>query len=276
MAGAPTADDDAFYVLDRRTFIPTILTQGPWDPRAQHGGPVAGLLASVVETTPALVPMQIVRLTVDLLRPVPLERLDVERQVVREGKRIQAVEVLLLCGSDLVARCSALRIRVGADVSAGAPPATEAPLPGPEDAIPPPIINTYVPGIRRAVDLRRVPPDLAGGRSITWIEVRVPVVAGKVTDGVPLLAVAADFTSLTGAPDAGRRYVAINGDLNIHLLRPPRGPWFALDGTTVFSTTGVGQSDARLHDLQGPVGTASCAQVVDDRPSERTGDPPGS
>lgn len=270
MVAVPPADTDAFYLPDRRTFVPTILTQGPWDPGAQHGGPVAGLLATVVESTPSLVPMQIARLTVDLLRPVPLERLEVERQVVREGKRIQAVEVLLLCGTDLVARCGALRLRIGADVSDGTPtPSTgvsAAPLPGPGRAVAPAVTGSYTPGIHRAVSLRRVPSDEASGRTITWIEVRVPVVAGRAADPLAALAVAADFTSLAGTADLGQRFVALNADLNIHVLRPPVGPWFALEGQTAFSVTGIGQSTARLHDRRGPVGASSCAQLVDARP----------
>ena len=71
--------------------VATILTQGPWDPNAQYGGTPAALLAWAVEAGPTLVPMRVARLTVDMHRPVPLGRLGVTAEVVRQGKRLQVV-----------------------------------------------------------------------------------------------------------------------------------------------------------------------------------------
>lgn len=262
------AAGDGFYIVDKRSFVPTILTQGPWDPGAQHGGPVAGLLATIVDATPSLVPMQIARLTVDLLRPVPLEPLDFERQVVREGKRIQAVDVQLLHGTDLVARATSLRVRIGEDVSHGAP-APGGGIPGPLDAVEPDFPSPYIPGIRRAVDLRVVPPPLVDGRLIMWLRVNVPVLAGHAASAIPNLAVVADFTSLSGSSPLARSFAAINGDLNLHVLRPPSieagDGWIALEGRTAFSPFGIGQSSAVLSDEVGPVAVTSCSQVVDHR-----------
>ncbi|HET9691125.1 MAG TPA: thioesterase family protein [Acidimicrobiales bacterium] len=263
MGAPPAADgDDGFYVLDRRTYVPTILTQGPWDPGAQHGGPVSGLLATLVESTPSLVPMQVARLTVDLLRPVPLAPLDVERQVVREGKRIQVVDVQLLSGSDLVARASALRIRIGDDTAAIAP-APGPVVPGPDHATAPEWSSPYVPGFRRAIELRVAA--VPGGGSVLWVRLGVPIVVGARASAVATLAVAADFTSLQGSGEVARRCAAINGDVNLHVLRAPRGPWVGLSGATAFSSTGTGLSSTVLCDLDGQVGAASCVQVVDPR-----------
>ena len=40
--------------------------------------------------------MRVARLTVDLLRPVPVATLDIETEVVREGRKIQLLQVRLL------------------------------------------------------------------------------------------------------------------------------------------------------------------------------------
>ena len=263
MGGPLTADSDGFYVVDKRTFVPTILTQGPWDPGAQHGGPVAGLLATVVEGTPSLVPMRLVRLTVDLLRPVPLAPLDAARQVVREGKRIQVVDVQLMAGADLVARASALRMRVGDDVTDAAPPPPMR-LPGPDDADEPEWASPYVPGFRRAVDMRVAMADSA---RVMWMRVTVPILAGHPMTPLATLAVAADFTSMSGSGELARGFAAINGDINLHVLREPVGEWVAVDGRTSFSPTGTGMSTSSLYDTSGQVGAASCVQVVDARSS---------
>src|SRR6478735_11071683 len=94
--------------------VATILTQGPWDPNAQYGGTPAALLTWAVERVPTLVPMRIARITVDMHRPVPLGRLGVSAEVVREGKRLQLVVALIRDEDGLeVARATALRLRLG-------------------------------------------------------------------------------------------------------------------------------------------------------------------
>src|SRR5436853_220799 len=42
---------DAFFHRDGGRFVPTELTRGPWNADAQHGGPPAALLGTVMEAT---------------------------------------------------------------------------------------------------------------------------------------------------------------------------------------------------------------------------------
>ena len=63
-----SSDADALFLWEDGRLVPTILTQGPWDPGAQHGGPVCAALAWAAGRVPTLVPMRCARLTVDLLR----------------------------------------------------------------------------------------------------------------------------------------------------------------------------------------------------------------
>src|SRR3954470_16945501 len=94
--------------------VATMLTQGPWDPNAQYGGTPAALLTWAVERVPTLVPMRIARITVDMHRPVPLGRLGVATEVVREGKRLQIVVATVTDPAGVeVARATALRFRLG-------------------------------------------------------------------------------------------------------------------------------------------------------------------
>ena len=96
--------------------VATILTQGPWDANAQYGGTPAALLVWAVERVPTLVPMRIARFTIDMHRPVPLGRLTIETEVVREGKRLQIVLAIIRDpGGVEVARahCAALPSRPG-------------------------------------------------------------------------------------------------------------------------------------------------------------------
>src|SRR5687768_16626066 len=98
MSSMTQASEDpvALYVPDGDRFVPTVATIGPWDRKAQHGGPAAALLARAVELVEAPVPQQVTRLTYDLWRPVPLAPLAIRTTVVRPGKRVSVVEAALV------------------------------------------------------------------------------------------------------------------------------------------------------------------------------------
>jgi hypothetical protein len=124
-----TGDQPVFH-LDGSAYVATSLARGPWDPRACHGGAPAALVAAAVDATPSLEPMQGVRLTYDLVRPVPVGvPLHLDTEVVREGRRIQVVDVRLATAAEDVelVRCRALRIRTTSPGAAGGPAACPQP-----------------------------------------------------------------------------------------------------------------------------------------------------
>src|SRR6478752_4581917 len=106
---------------------------GPWDPKLQHGAAPSSLICWAVERLPSPVPMRAARLTVDLMRPVPVAPLTIETEIVREGRKIQLVSIRLLADGSEVVRASALRIRIDPKempAIANGPPVE---LPMPED-----------------------------------------------------------------------------------------------------------------------------------------------
>ena len=82
---------EAVFEVDGDRFLPTDASRAGWYPDALHGGPVAALFARAMERVEAPVPMMVVRLTVDLLRPVPTRPLTVVTDLSRPGKRIQVI-----------------------------------------------------------------------------------------------------------------------------------------------------------------------------------------
>src|SRR6185436_3410071 len=106
---------DSVFVLDGELVVPTVLARGPWTPEAQHGGAPAALLARAVERFEGGDAMVVVRVTVELLRPVPIAPLRVMTRLSRPGKKVQIVEASLVVaeGGTEVARASGLRIRRG-------------------------------------------------------------------------------------------------------------------------------------------------------------------
>src|SRR4051812_27063204 len=169
-----TVEDAALYLPDGDGFVGTELTQGGWDPGAQNGAVVLALLGHCLEDVPTLSPMGLARLTVDLMRPVPIgPRLVVRPSIVREGKKIQ-VALLELVADDVVhVRATALRVGEedlgdeGQDLLPGPPPIDR--LPAPEgcarvgDA-------PGAPGFLRGIEMRRAPDQGV------WIRLAVPVV----------------------------------------------------------------------------------------------------
>src|SRR4051812_27639830 len=197
------AGPGALFVRRGEEYVATALTQGPWNPEHQHGGPVCALLATVVETVPSLVPMRCGRLTVDLMRTVPVAALRARTRVVREGKRVQLVEAALEYDGTDVARASALRVR-----TADSRDALDNPYRPDESPPRAPIghggsrlelSGLPVPGFIRALDLDQVVGGIGrGAPAISWYRLRVPLIEGEPTS--PLARVAAGPDLPAGPP----------------------------------------------------------------------------
>src|SRR5439155_2201836 len=108
--GSP-AMSEAFYLLDGDDVLSTEWTRGPWDEGAQHGGPPAALLGRAIERLEPVGELQMVRVTVELLRPIPIDRLRVHARVLRPGYKVQFAEATLRSGDREVARATAWRMR---------------------------------------------------------------------------------------------------------------------------------------------------------------------
>ena len=243
--------------------VATMLTQGPWDPNSQYGGTPAALLTWAVEGVPTLVPMRIARITVDMHRRVPLGRLAVDAEVVREGKRLQVVVATISDPDGVeVARATALRFRLGEGPDA------------PTDPHFPPI-ETPAWGALRAYQARAT--DLNGfmdamesrdsgspGAGTSWYRATKPVIAGEEPSPTVRLAWASDFTANSGNYLDLRRWSAINADLTINLNRAPQGEWTGVATRAWYSLDGIGHARADLFDRDGFVGTCTASLLVDE------------
>ncbi len=259
---APAGEEPALYVADGDRFVPTELSQGPWAPDLQFGGAPAALLAETIGSIPTLVPQRVARLTIDLMRPVPLRPLRVEHRVVREGKRIQLSEAAVVADEVIVARASALRFRVGELGDVGRPAGRPWPGPPPDpDPNGPFQERGVVPGVARASQFSVTP----GGALLvdpTWIRLAVPVVAGRLTSGLARLAFTADFVSGIGHP-RGEPLTGINADITLNVVRDPVGEWLCVTGHGWISPDGIGHSQAELADAEGVAASATLARLVD-------------
>lgn len=260
----PTPDDDALYTLDGDLLIPGDLTQGPWSPDAQHGGPVAGLLARTIEAAPAPHPMQLVRLTVELLRPVPLKPLSATAVVSRPGKKVQLVDASLEVDGLEVAKARGLRIRVApVDVPDLPPDPPSPPLPTEADLQRRQVDRT---AFAAAMDLQFIRGGWDELGPVTmWTRLRVPVVAGETASAMQRTAAAADFGNGVSRVVDFNTHVFINPDLTVALSRVPDGEWIGFDAVSRLASDGYGQAESRIFDQAGPVGRAVQSLLVEQR-----------
>ena len=106
---------DAIFRVDGNDVVTSPFAAGPWDPSMQHGSPPAALVVWAAERIPTLVAMRVARVTVDLMRPVPVAPLTIESEVLREGRKIQLCAIRLLAGGVVVVGATVLKIKVQAN-----------------------------------------------------------------------------------------------------------------------------------------------------------------
>jgi hypothetical protein len=256
---------NAVFHLDGDLAVPTELARGPWSPDAQHGGAPAALLARALERADPGPARFVSRLTVELLRPVPLTPVEVRTRTLRPGRKVQWLEGSLLADGQEVARATALRLRVDESLAL---PVPEPPPP----ALPPPAVGApyriQFPGsdvgFWSAMDLRVAAGSFADvGAATIWFRLVVPLVAGETPTPLQRVAAAADFGNGVSTALERGRYLFINADLTVYLHRAAVGEWVALEARTFAEAAGVGVAESALHDEAGRIGRSLQSLLVD-------------
>lgn len=259
---------DALYLSDGDRLIPTPFSTGPWDPGAQHGGAPASLLTRAIERIETPAPMQIARITFELLRPVPLTPLAITTEVLRPGRKVQLSEARLRTDDGTeVMRATALRIRTSAlAIPETARDTTEVPGHPDQGQV------SEFPGSRHhgpsfhsvACDIRFVTGGFdRPGPATAWIRLTVPVVDGEDPSPMMRLAAASDFGNGLSWTLPRDRWTFINPDLTVHVTRPPQGEWVCLQAVTVPSDDGVGLAESAMFDQHGRLGRAVQSLLLD-------------
>jgi len=268
--GLPSARLDlsrAFFIPDGLAFAATELTRGPWDPGSQHAGPPAALLARAIERCEPREAAQVARVTVEILRPVPIAPLKATASVLRPGRSVELLEGSLTLASDgtELMRATAWRLRT-TELDLPAPPAepSDPPPPGPERGESAPFFPTGADvGHHTAMDYRFVRGAfLEPGPATAWLRMRQPLVAGEEPTPLQRVMVAADSGNGVSAALDWRRFAFINTDLTVHLARPAAGEWVGLDAVTIPLPSGVGLTDTALWDEGGRIGRAAQTLLV--------------
>lgn len=257
---------DAIFRIDGNAIETSGHAAGPWNPTMQHGSPPSALVAHLAEEMPTPVPMHVVRVTVDLLRPVPVGPLTFETEVLREGRKIQLCAVRLFSNGVVVASASVLKVR-------NAPPDLPDHIEHPELDVPlPDDCPTLDVGFTRnpfvgGMSLRKVQGGFGSiGPGKTWYRADRPLIEGRPTSQLMRAVIASDFSNATSSVLDFKHWTFINADLNVFLARQPVGDWILLNSEMWLGPDGAGTASSRLADVQGYFGRAIQNLVIEQRP----------
>lgn len=244
---------DAIFERRGDHFWATDLARGPWDPNAQHGGAPAALIGGELEKLDPHPDLKLVRITYELLKPVPLGELHLSAEIVRPGKRVQLLEATLSDpGGTALVKARGVRV---ARAPLGAGTQVEETPAGPETTATTPTSwnPRSLPG--GAVELRYVEgsPGRLGPRT-AWFRLKVPVIAGEEPTPLQRLLVAADFPNGISNELDWREWLFINPDLTVYIEREPRSEWVALQAHTRIVEGEAALAQATLFDTEGRVG----------------------
>lgn len=259
---------DSIYVRDGDAFTATRYAAGPWHPDLQHGGAPSALVAWAAEQVPTATPMRVARVSVELLRPVPVDRLDVETEVIRDGRKIQLVQVRLLHAGKEVTRAIVLRIRID-----------DQPLPDgaaiPGDAGSPEGIasDQQFRGITESganfghnFDVRRIRGGFRQlGPGQVWFRQERALIAGEPLTPVTRAMAVADFSNGIAPVLPFDEWTFLNADLTVSFARVPEGEWLFSEAETWLGDDGAGLAMTRLADTRGWFGRAVQSLVIEKR-----------
>jgi len=247
-----------FYHQEGDRFVPTRLNISPWTRKTQNGMAVAGLLAHVLDGAPPPAPMLTARLAIDILGAPPVEPLRPAVRTLRDGRRMQILEVELSTAERTWARATALRVR-----TAESPP-FEEPNPYP---VPPDVLEDG-PGVSRGKwwEIVDVPEELrTPGRVARWLRLPVDVVEGVPLSPLSRFAISGDFGGGMAMPLPYEQWTFANLDINLHQTRPPEGEWLLLDAAAHSAGLGLASGHTRFGDRRGLFGYSLQTHFLDRR-----------
>ena len=204
------------------------------------------------------------RFTMDLLGPVPVGELAVDRSCCdragpsRSGRPSSATNA---AGSWRGPRAGhsrtvwpRVRVRVGLGV-----PLEHGPADGHHEDPPASWSRGYLDSVEwRGSTARSTQP----GPAVVWMRPLVPLVPGEEMSPLQRLLTCVDSASGASAALDLAEWNFMNTELSVHLVRPPVGEWVCLRAETTLATGAVGLAASEVYDENGLVARSAQALLV--------------
>lgn len=248
----------AFLKLDdAHVYIGQDPTRGPWHLDHCHAGPPAGAIARSVEIVAGAGKL-LTRLTLDLIRPIPMAGFRVDVEMRREGRKVATAAATL---SDLNGKVcvTGTALLIAPSEMPGVPTAPVSPL-RVADAAPGPFpIRQTAHGqdaFGQYMDVRYPAGEAPEpGPTKFWMKV-LPLVEGEVPSSFQRICPLADCGNATSRNAELQEVGFVNPDLTIVAHRQTAADWLLSDGVSHWRENGIGLAEARISDENGPVATA--------------------
>ncbi|MEX0284972.1 MAG: thioesterase family protein [Paracoccaceae bacterium] len=256
---------ESFLAIEDGFYVGRDPARGPWSADHCHAGPVAGALARSIEQAFAG-GKHLVRLTVDLVRPVPMAGFAVEVEPTRDGKRLATAQARLV-GRDgkVCAMATGMLIAPGEDYAfPTAPVEPVAPFAAAE-AGGFPITEALhgQPFFTNFVDLHYPPGHNSDpGPTQVWMRT-LPLLADEEPSPFQRLCPLADCGNAIGRNGNLDQYRFLNTDLTIVAHRASSEDWLHSSAWSHWHRNGIGLAQAHLSDSQGPIATALQSLVLE-------------
>jgi hypothetical protein len=200
------------------------------------------------------------RLTANLLRPLPIAELEIEVTTDYSGRNAAHYSARLWGGGKELALFTALVQReneLALPDDLDGHPLPQAPKSPAESAIQRMPFGRRLPGYGDLVENRIASGRFFRSRCAAWFRLQRPLVEDEDPSGYQRVAVAADSGNGISAVLDFERYVFVNSDLTINLLRRPLGQWICVDARTLLASNGCGLAESQLFDETGLIGRAT-------------------
>jgi hypothetical protein len=259
------APEAAYSEAGDNVFRASPLTRGPWHPDHQHAGPPSALIARAVERAGAGDGLaHLARLTVNLIRPIPVGECRIETARDYVGRAAGHYSGRLTAEGKELARFTALMQReddlpVPPDVPGH--PLPKAPKP-PEASEPATMGFGTSFGYAQLVETRVAEGRFFKGPCAVWFRLRFPLVQGESPSPYERATVAADSGNGVSAILDFSKYAFVNSDLTVNLLRRPVGEWICLQARTLLGDAGGGLAESALYDERGLIGRATQSLAI--------------
>ncbi len=251
-------DDNAafFSIRDGKWFVGNDGARGPWSAEACHAGPVTGLIVRSLEQ--AISDKQLVRITTDYVRPIPMSGFRIDAEITRSGRAATTgVASVTDANGKTCAKATSLHLVTSQFESL---PTARVKGPSRTGAAPGIFVDEKthhdLPFFGNWIDVA-YPPGESNTPGPTTLWMKAPPL---LVDEVP-----SPFQSICPLADCGNGIsrnsevtdaTFVNPDLTIVLHRLPESEWLASSALSHWDPTGIGLAQATLFDENGPVGFA--------------------
>jgi hypothetical protein len=256
---------DAYFLPRGNGFVATKHTRGPWSAEHQHAGPASALLARAFERLVSHTGLAVLRITIDLLSPLPIGPLAVEARIARAGRKVQRLEGTIAVEDRTVCRATALAMRLTELALPAAPPGGSLTPPAESEPFLFPFFERGQLGYAAAMETRLARGVWGQGPAAIWFRTRLPLLPNEAPSPLQRIMMAADSGNGVAVVLDPSHFTFLNADLTVAVHRLPAGEWVCVDAQTAVESTGVGLCQTRLLDERGPLGTGLQSLILEPR-----------